>query len=164
MLFIEECNVSDVPLAWLKHIHCITEVLKLISHASKNCQVNHHSWGGPNIVRNVPEKEMDKVRQRLESWKDSIKLETFCISPWMKAWFAFFYYQCGSQTSKEWFKQVVRSFDGLAKKLQLWLSLKFKMLLRPFRMLWPKSLQAVWIDSNFWLNYSPRLAVASLHG
>ena len=70
VIFIEECNASDIPLAWLKHVHCIVEVLKLISHASENCQVNHHSWGGPNIVGNVPKKEMDKVRQRLGLWKD----------------------------------------------------------------------------------------------
>ena len=42
----------------------------------------------------------------------------------------FFHYQCGSQTSKECIKQVVGSSYDLAKKLQLWLLLKLKMLSR----------------------------------
>ena len=33
-----------------------------------------------------------------------------------------------------------------------------------FEMLWQRSLQIVWIKSNFWQNSAPRLAVANLHG
>ena len=34
-------------------------------------------------LSNVPKKEVDEVRQRLGSWKYSIILEAFRISPWM---------------------------------------------------------------------------------
>ena len=56
----------------------------------------------------------------------------------MKAWFAFFYYQFGSQASKECFKQATRSSDGLEKKLRLWLECteKLGLLLVHMDVLW----------------------------